>query len=302
MPEAGQVGGAADHHPLLGLARRASPAGWRAPSRPCRRSSASKRVRQVLAPAAATSANRRPATRLLSRARRSASDGLAERRRAVDHPLLDPAGVGDQHEHQPGGRERDQLHVPHGRAGQRRVLHDGDLPGELGEQPHRPAHHVVEVDRAVEEALDGPPLGRRQRLDAGEPVDEEPVALVGGDAAGAGVRLGDVALVLQGRHVVAHGRRGDPEVVPLGEGLGADRLLGGDVVLDDGAQHLELAFTQHRAHLQQSSSPRHSRLGTLSRPSASVPRPSVRLCGYTPGKGSHRPTSDGPTRPQVAAG
>ena len=39
-----------------------------------------------------------------------------------------------------------------------------------------------------------------------------------------------------------------PEAVPLGERLGADRLLGADVVLDDGAQHLEPAFVEH-AHL-----------------------------------------------------
>ncbi|GAA2248179.1 hypothetical protein GCM10010415_03210 [Streptomyces atrovirens] len=41
--------------------------------------------------------------------------------------------------------------------------------------------------------------------------------------------------------------------MPLGEGLGADGLLGAHVVLDDGAQHLEPAFTEHRAHLQKPS-------------------------------------------------
>ena len=89
------------------------------------------------------------------------------------------------------------------RAGQARVLHDGDLPGQLGEQPHRAVHHVVEVDRADQEPLDRPALGRGERLDPGEPVDEQPVALVGGHPAGAGVRLADVALLLQHGHVVA---------------------------------------------------------------------------------------------------
>ena len=46
-----------------------------------------------------------------------------------------------------------------------------------------------------------------QRLDLAEPVDEQPVALVGGDPAGAGVRLGDEPLLLQRGHVVADGRR-----------------------------------------------------------------------------------------------
>ena len=106
-------------------------------------------------------------------------------------------------------------------SGQRRVLHDRDLTGELGEQPDGPRHDVVEVDRAVQERLDGPALGRRQRLDRGQPVDEQPVALVGGHPPGAGVRLGDVALVLQHRHVVADRRRRDAQVVPLDQRLGA---------------------------------------------------------------------------------
>ena len=92
--------------------------------------------------------------------------------------------------------------------------------------------------------------GEDSGLTPGELVDEEAVALVGGDAPGAGVRLGDEALVLQRRHVVADGGRGDAEAVPLGERLGADGLLGADVVLDDGAQHFEPAFAEHRAHLQ----------------------------------------------------
>ncbi len=62
------------------------------------------------------------------------------------------------------------------------------------------------------------PLRRRQRLDVVEPVDELAVALLGGHPARAGVRLGDVALGLQNGHVVAHGRAGHPEVVPLDEG------------------------------------------------------------------------------------
>ena len=99
--------------------------------------------------------------------------------------------------------------MAHGRAGQRRVLDDGHLARELGEQPHAALEHVVEVDRALEELGDRPALGPRERLDLVQPVDEEPVALVGGDAPGAGVGLGDVALLLERRHVVAHRRARD---------------------------------------------------------------------------------------------
>ena len=125
---------------------------------------------------------------------------------------------------------------------QRRVLDDGHLAGQLGQQPDGAAEHVVQVDGAVEEPLDRPPLGHRQRLDRRQPVDEEPVALVGGHPAGAGVRLGDVALLLEHRHVVADRGRGDAEVVPLGEGLAADRVVGRHVVLHDGPEDLQAAF------------------------------------------------------------
>jgi len=96
-----------------------------------------------------------------------------------------------------------------------------------------------------------------------------------------GLMTAGIVLVLQGRHVVAHGGRGDAQVVPLGEGLGADGLLGADVVLDDGAQHLEPAFTEHHAHLQKPSGryfPRRSSSGTL-RTRVPVSPPSVRPGG-----------------------
>ena len=82
----------------------------------------------------------------------------------------------------------------------------------------------------------------RQRLDVVEPVDELAVALLRRHPTGAGVRLGDVALGLQHRHVVAHRRGRDAEVMPVHQRLRADRLLGGDEVGDDRAQHLKAAL------------------------------------------------------------
>ena len=70
----------------------------------------------------------------------------------IDHALLDPATVGDQHEQQPGGRHRHDLDVTDLGPRQRRVLHDRDLAGELREQPDAAADDVVEVDGAFEEA------------------------------------------------------------------------------------------------------------------------------------------------------
>src|SRR5262249_40609556 len=69
--------------------------------------------------------------------------------------------------------------------------------------------------------------------------------LVGRDAARAGVRLGDVALLLQHGHVVADRGRRHVQVVPVHQGPGADRLHRGDIVLDDGAQDRKLSVVEH---------------------------------------------------------
>jgi hypothetical protein len=53
------------------------------------------------------------------------------------------------------------------------------------------------------------------------------------------VRLGDVTLSLEHCHVVAHRSAGNTQVVPLDQRLGADGLLGGHEIGDDGAQHFE---------------------------------------------------------------
>jgi len=68
---------------------------------------------------------------------------------------------------------------------------------------------VVEVDSTLQERRDRAALRARERLEAGEAVHEQPVPLVGRDPAGAGVGLGDQPLLLEHRHVVAHGRRRD---------------------------------------------------------------------------------------------
>ncbi len=80
------------------------------------------------------------------------------------------------------------------------------VPGQLREQPDGPGDDLVEVERAGQEGLDGPPFGPGQGLDLGQPVDEQPVALVGRDPPRAGVGLVDVAPSSRARHVVADGR------------------------------------------------------------------------------------------------
>ena len=119
-------------------------------------------------------------------------------------PLLDPPGVGDDHQQQPGGRERDDLDVPDDGSGQVRILHNRDLPGQLGQQPNRSAQHVVQIDTGLQKRLDRPSLTHRQGLDLRQSVDEQAIALVRRDPTRRGVRLRDVPLVLQHGHVVAN--------------------------------------------------------------------------------------------------
>src|SRR5829696_21559 len=134
--------------------------------------------------------------------------------------LLDPARRSDQDQQDPLGGERNDLDVPYRRVTECRILHDRHLLGHLSEQLDGSVQHVVEIEGTREERLDGALFGRRQRLHRTEPVHEQPITLVGGNPAGASVRLGDVALFLQSCHVVANRRGRDTEVVPLDQHLG----------------------------------------------------------------------------------
>jgi hypothetical protein len=166
----------------------------------------------------------------------------------LDDALIYAAGVGDEHQQQSRRRQGHHLEMADRRRGQGRVLHDGDLTGQLGEQANTAPQHVVQVDAGVEELQDRPSLRRGQRLDVGDAVDELPVALVCGDTTRAGVRLRDVALGLQHGHVVAHGSAGHSQIVSIDQCFRSDGLLRRDIVGDQGTQDLETSIlrTRHR--------------------------------------------------------
>jgi len=140
---------------------------------------------------------------------------------------------------------RHEFDVAHRGQRGRRVLHHGGLPGDLAEQAAGPVEDLVKADRPVQERGDGPALGRGELSHGRQPVDEEPVPLVGRDPARAGVWLRDVPLVLQYGHVVADRRGTDAEAVALDQRPGAHRLAGGDEVLDDRAKHGESPVVAH---------------------------------------------------------
>ena len=159
--------------------------------------------------------------------------------------LVDAPGVSDDDQQDALGSQGHELEVLEGCVPEAGVLDDGELAGQLSQGPHGAGHDLLQVDRSGQERGDGGALGRREGLDAGYLVDEEPVALLGGHAPGRGVRLVDIALVLQGRHVVADGRRGHAQAVALHEGLGPHGLARAHVVGDDGGQDLETSVVGH---------------------------------------------------------
>ncbi len=88
--------------------------------------------------------------------------------------------------------------------------HDGGIGGELGEQPGGPLEHVLHLPvDLVEEGAHLLVLGRAEDAGLRQMVDEEAIALVGGDPPGAGVRLHEIPITLQGHHFGPHGGRGN---------------------------------------------------------------------------------------------
>ncbi len=129
-----------------------------------------------------------------------------------------------------------------------RPHHDGGIRGDLGEQVAGLVQQLLEAAvRGGEELSDAL---RRRPIEVpgrGHVVHVEPVALVGRHPAGGGVRLGDVTLLLQHGHLVAHRGRADVHPRRLGDMRRPHRLRGGDVLLDDRSQDRGLALVEHGA-------------------------------------------------------
>jgi hypothetical protein len=147
-------------------------------------------------------------------------DGLLE----LDEALLHLSGVGDEDAQHARGRQRDELDVPYSGAAEARVLHDGQLLRERGDEANRAREEFVEVARLAEERLDRLALRPRERPHVAELVDEDAIALVGRDATRRRVRRRDELLLLEEGHVVADRRSGHAERVALHDGLRAHRL------------------------------------------------------------------------------
>ena len=196
----------------------------------------------------------------------------------LDGVALDGAVREHRHREHDPRRQADELHAADRRLLDRRPDDDGRVVGEASEQEARVAQHLLErAVRVREERAHLLRSGRVERSGARQGVDEEPVALVGGDAAGARVRLLQVAVDLERGHLVAHRRRGDVDRGRRGHVVRPDRLRGADVLLHDGLEDRRLSLVQHARQRSR----RHSRVITTSRMLPRYPEGPTALCVQT---------------------
>ena len=157
--------------------------------------------------------------------------------RQLQRPLLDHAVAEHRDQQRNAWRQADDLHRADDPALVGRAHHHGGVVGETGQQARRVVQHLFDLAvRPVEERADllrGGPIERG----LGERVDERAVALLGGDPPGAGVRLLQVALGFEGRHVVADRRRRHRHLGRGGDVARPDRLGRVDVLLHDRSQY-----------------------------------------------------------------
>ena len=171
--------------------------------------------------------------------------GLAGDLAKLDGALVDGAvGQHDDQQAEPVGEPHqldgaDPGRVVGGGHDHRRVV------GQARQQLGGVLQHLLELAVSVREELrDALAPGGVQPSRRPQGVDEEAVALVGGNAAGRGVGLGQVALPLERRHVVAHGGGGDGDVGGLGDAMRAHRLRRLDVLADDRSKDGCLPFVE----------------------------------------------------------
>ena len=164
----------------------------------------------------------------------------------LDRLALD--GAVAEHDDDRGQRRRQphDLHAAHGEGLGPRADDDGGVVRQVGEQVRRAVEHLLEPAMGgPEEVADLARVAGSRRPGRRQVVDEEPVALVGRDAAGRRVRLDEVALLLEHGHLVAHRRRGHLHAGRVGDVGRAHGLRRGDVLLHDGAQDRGLAVVEH---------------------------------------------------------
>ena len=140
--------------------------------------------------------------------------------------------------------DQDEVHRPDRKLQQRRHEDEADLIGESGKGERRFVKNVIDLGAVGDLLVDRLTLPLRERPRRHQVVDEEAVAAVGRNAAGRGVRLRQVAEVLEIGHDVAEAGRRELKAAALRQRAGADRFARGNVLHDDLAQDLPRASVE----------------------------------------------------------
>ena len=145
-------------------------------------------------------------------------------------------------------RQADDLHRSHGGQFCTRAHDDRSVLGDLREEVGGLVKELFEPTMgSIEERSDPLRRGRIEAPGGRDVVDEESISLVGRHTTGGGVRLGQVALLLEHRHLVANGGGADSNAGQIGDVRRPHRLSRGDVLLHDGPEYGGLAFIEHLA-------------------------------------------------------
>ena len=161
----------------------------------------------------------------------------------LQHDRLHQPALHADDEHQPRRRERHHLHPLQDARRKLRAQHYPQHVRQPPQQPRRLTQHVVRVaDEAFQLGEQRLLLGLRERRRTHQAVDERPVAQIGRDAAGRGIGVFEVAVVLQVAHRVPDRRRAQADVRVLRQIARSHRPGRLDEVLDDQPEDLALAL------------------------------------------------------------
>mgnify|MGYP006175175925 CR=1 FL=1 len=160
--------------------------------------------------------------------------------------VLHLAGVGHDDEQDAFVRQAQEFDLADARQLAARRDDDAGEAGELRQQLRRLIDQQPRIGRA-QFTFQFADLAGLQRLHRQQRVDEEAVAARRRDAAGRGVRAGDVAHVLKVGHDIADGRRRQVEAGVLRQRARTHRLAVGDVALDQGLEQQSRSIFKHGA-------------------------------------------------------
>ncbi len=132
---------------------------------------------------------------------------------AVEHLAV----LGDEHDERPVRGQRDERQLLDVQVEHRRRQHDGQAVGEARERRRRLLEQRIELARAAAQLVHHGTVALVVAREVGlqQVVHERAVAVIGRDAARRGVRLRDVAAVLEDGQLVAHRCRTHAQLVPL---------------------------------------------------------------------------------------